>query len=192
MASVRVVDDEPDDWTDDEAFVRAAQADIAAFEPLYARYADSVFRFCLRRLGERAAAEDATARIFERAIAALPRYRAGSFRGWLFTIARNEVATAYRRDRGDLPLILAESLHDSHPGPEPVAIAREEAVWVRGLLARLPEPERQVVELRLAGLNDREIAEALGKSHGAVRTRQYRALLRLRELLGRSKDGGDG
>src|SRR4051812_26148265 len=60
---------------DDEALVAAAQVDRAAFAPLYQRYADPVFRFCYRRLGDRALAEDATSRVFERVLAALSRYR---------------------------------------------------------------------------------------------------------------------
>ncbi len=87
--------------TSDEALVAAAQEDFAAFAALYLRYVDLVYRFCYRRLGERTAAEDATSRIFERTLRALPRYRAGSFRSWLFTIARNTITDLYRSERAD-------------------------------------------------------------------------------------------
>src|SRR4051794_32862570 len=65
---------------DDAALVAAAQVDPTAFAPLYARYLPPVYRYCYRRLETSAAAEDATSEIFVKVLAALPRYRAGSFR----------------------------------------------------------------------------------------------------------------
>jgi hypothetical protein len=70
---------------DDAALVAAARVDPTAFAPLYARYLPPVYRYCYRRLGTSAAAEDATSEVFVKALAALPRFRAGSFRSWLFT-----------------------------------------------------------------------------------------------------------
>lgn len=167
----------------DEALAIAARSNQGALEELYLRYADAVFRFAIRRLGNRADAEDATSRVFERMISALPRYRSGSFRGWLFTIARNEVIDAYRRNRHEAELAEASHVSDSAVGPEALAIRTDEATWILGLLRQLTSDQRAVVELRLANLNDREIADVLGKSHGAVRTIQYRALQRPRELI---------
>lgn len=167
----------------DEALVLAAQVDRAAFAALYTRYVDLVYRFCYRRLGNRAAAEDATSKIFERALAALPRYKAGSFRSWLFTIARNTVLDTYRADKGDQPLAAADSMHDQRPGPEELSLDAADSRWIRDLLAQLNPLQRQIVELRLAGLTDVEIARVLGRTRGSVRTAQHRALQRLRALI---------
>lgn len=87
----------------DSVLVAAAQADRQAFAPLYDRYLDPVYRYCLRRLGSREAAEDATGQVFAKALAALPGYRDRSFRGWLFTIAHNVVGDAFRRPPPDAP-----------------------------------------------------------------------------------------
>jgi RNA polymerase sigma factor (sigma-70 family) len=62
-------------------------------------------------------------------------------------------------------------------------ISNLDATTVWEALAQLSEEHRRIVELRLAGLTDREIAAALGKSHGAIRMSQMRAVRRLRALL---------
>jgi len=183
---------------DDAALVARAQADPRAFAPLYERYVDPVYRYCYRRVGSREAAEDATALVFTKALAALPAYRAGSFAGWLFAIAHNVVADVHRRRRPEGPLAAAGDPPDREPGPEEAAIAADERRSVRALLARLPEDQRRVVELRLAGLTGAEIAAALGRSVAAVKMLQLRAMTRLRAELGvtsgdaskRTEDGG--
>jgi RNA polymerase sigma-70 factor (ECF subfamily) len=167
----------------DDTLVVAAQRDPAAFGALYVRYVDLVYRFCYRRLGNQAAAEDATSRIFERAMNALPRYRAGSFRSWLFTIARNTVTDLHRADRKERRLPETWDVQDRRPGPEQQTIDADQAQWVRGLLSHLTEDQRRVVELRLAGLTDIEIAAVLGRSRGSVRTIQFRAIRKLRALV---------
>jgi RNA polymerase sigma-70 factor (ECF subfamily) len=182
---VASADDPPLDVDHDEApLVARAQRDPAAFAPLYACYLGPVYGYCYTRLGDRAAAEDATSAVFARALAALPRYRAGSFRGWLFTIAHNVVADAFRGRRPEGPLDAAAEVADAAPTPEERAVADDAGRYLRAQFAHLTPDQRQVVELRLAGLNDREIAQALGRSHGAVRMSQLRAVARLRALLG--------
>jgi RNA polymerase sigma-70 factor (ECF subfamily) len=167
----------------DEALVLAAQADRAEFAALYLRYITPIYRFCYRRLGDRARAEDATSAVFERAMNALPRFKTGSFRAWLFTIARNTVTDLHRANRSDQDLDAAWYVADSRPGPEELSVDAADAAWVRDMLTKLSPDQRQVVELRLSGLTDIEIAQVLGKSHGSVRTVQYRALQKLRSLF---------
>ena len=178
----------------DLALVRFAQRDPRAFAPLYGRYLDPVYRYCLRRLGDREAAEDATGQVFARALAALPRYRAdgpGSFRAWLFAIAHNAVVDDRRvaAGRPQSPLAEADAVMARDPGPEEAALAADAGHRLRRLLHALPPDQRRIVELRLAGLTGPEIAVALGKRHGAVKVAQHRAFRRLRDLLD-AEDGG--
>ncbi len=148
---------------DDARLVEMAQADARAFAPLYGRYAEPVYRYCYRKLGHPEIAADATAQVFVQALAALPRYRSpgNSFRAWLFTTAH--VPTA-------------------DPLPEEALLRLDAGVTVRTLLATLPDEQRQILELRLAGLTGGEIATVLGRSPGAVRVAQVRAIARLREM----------
>jgi RNA polymerase sigma-70 factor (ECF subfamily) len=164
--------------------VRLAQHDRAAFALLYRRYAAAVYRYCDRALGDRLAAEEVTQTVFLRALAALPGCRDGrAFRPWLFTIAHHAIADARRARRPLVPLDGALDLVDPADSPEELALAAAERREITALLARLPPQEREIVEFRLAGLRDQEIAQVLGRSAGAVRTAQYRALKHLRALL---------
>lgn len=174
--------------TRDEVLVGRALIDPADFRLLFDRYWDAVYRYCLYRLDHAEDAEDAASHIFLKIYRELPHFSSllGSFRSWLFSITHNEVAN-WRRHRARHPvgsLDLAESVADSAPDPEERAIHSIEMAEVREVLARLSEQSRRVVELRLAGLQDTEIAVVLGTSHAAVRKAQSRAISQLRVAMG--------
>src|SRR5688500_5613432 len=111
---------------DDAALVACAKRDPRAFEPLYRRYFDSVYRYCYRRLGDAEAAADASAQVFAKAIAALPGCREDRFRAWLFSIAHNVLIDAYRARCEDTSLEAAAEVVDAAPTPEELAIAADD------------------------------------------------------------------
>jgi len=172
----------------DDLLVARAKRHSPDFVLLYRRYVEAVYRYCALRLDSREAAEDATSLVFTRAFTGLMSCRDDHFRSWLFAIAHNIVADSYRRQRPLWPLLAAESLPDPTPSPEDTAVDADEHRWLRALLTELAPDQRHVVELRLAGLTDAEIARVLGRSHGAVRSIQFRAVARLRALLGANRD----
>ena len=167
----------------DAALVERARHDPEAFAVLYDAFALPVYGYCLARLGHREAAEDATSLVFAKALAALPAFRGGTFRGWLFTIAHHTVVDELRRRRPSAPLEAALPAPDPAPSPERLALANERRRALAAALARLAPDQRQVVELRLAGLSGAEVARATGRSPGAVAVAQHRAVRRLRALL---------
>jgi RNA polymerase sigma-70 factor, ECF subfamily len=167
--------------------VRAAQADRAAFAVLYRRYLDRVYGYCFYLLGDHHDAEDATERTFLAALAAIDRFtdEGASFRAWLFRIAHNQLANALRgrrRRRTDALDAVAEPAGGEDPAS---AVDRaDDARRVRRALGTLPEDRRQVLVLRFVdGLTAREIGEVLGRSEGAVRVLQHRALRELARIL---------
>ena len=183
----------PHDRESDEAFLVArARRDRRAFEPLDARYFEPIYRYCYRRLGSHDAAEETTSQVFAKALDALPRYeeRGRSFRAWLFAIAHNVIVDGYRARRPPAPLAEAVDIVDATPTPEEHALAAEDRRSLRALLDHLPADQRRVVELRLAGLSGAEIADALGRSVGAVKSTQFRAYARLRRLMGVESERG--
>lgn len=166
------------------AQVERAKLDPVAFAPLYRRYLDPVYRYCYRRLGSREAAEDATSLVFERVLKALPTYRGGSVRAWIFAIAHNVVVDSFRAARPHESLVAANDLVDPAPEPEHVALLADERRLLMAALPHLPIDQRRVVELRLAGLPATEVAVVLGRTLESVRTLQLRAVRRLQILLG--------
>jgi len=177
----------PDPAAGDAVLAAAARVDVQAFAILYERYRDDLLRYAFYCLGEWDEAADATQQVFANAMAGLPRFedRDDSFRPWLFRIAHNEVSTrlSRRSRRPQRPLLDAAEVVDSGPSPEELTIAADDHERLRALLACLPPERRRVCELRFAGLTDKEIARILGKSEGAVRTAQSRAIAQLRDLM---------
>ena len=166
--------------------VAAARRDPAAFAPLYRAYFDPVYRYCLRNLGDPDAAADATQEVFAKALAAIARGPVADFRPWLFTIAHNVIADRGRqraRRPPPLPWLEADDHPDPAPSPEESALAAEARQTVHQFLARLPDDQRAVVELRLADLTAAEAASILGRSVGSVKIAQHRAFRRLRDLM---------
>jgi RNA polymerase sigma-70 factor, ECF subfamily len=172
----------------DLADVRASQADRRAFGTLYRRYLDRVYGYAFYLLGDHHDAEDVTERTFLAALAAIGAFRdeGASFRAWLFRIAHNQAANALRsrgRQSAD-SLDLVE--HPSAPGSDPAAVvgAADEARTLRRALGALSTDRRQVLVLRFVdGLSAREIGAVLGRSEGAVRVLQHRALRELGTAL---------
>ena len=173
------------DARSDGELVERAQADPEAFATLYLRYIDQIYAHCFWRLGNRDAAEDATSQIFTQAFAGLARFdeRRGPFRSWLFTIANHVVVDQYRKSPHAGTLDGATELPATDLSPEDHAIATEMERSLHAALDALTARERQVVELRLAGLTSAEIGKVLGCQAGAVGVAQYRAIRRLRTLL---------
>ena len=173
----------------DLADVRAAQADHAAFATLYRRYLDRVHGYSFYLLGDHHDAEDATERTFVAVLGAIDGYRdeGATFRSWLFRIAHNQLANTLRsRSRQRVESLDGVPEPAASDDPAGMASLADDARRLRAAVASLSEDRRQVVILRFVdGLSAREIGEVLGRSEGAVRVLQHRALRELAALLGR-------
>lgn len=167
--------------------------DNAAFEQLFQRYAQVLFKVARRRLPSDDDARDVVQQTLLQLHRARHDYRSGAaLRPWLFTIALNLVREHQRRlgRRGERPL--DDTDHARLPAPDlqpgEAREARDSAARVRAALASLPEPQRVVIELHLFDdLPYEEIAQIVGASVGAVRVRAHRGYERLREILPRSE-----
>jgi RNA polymerase sigma-70 factor (ECF subfamily) len=170
------------DALDEAELIAGAQRDPRAFLPLYTRYLPAVYGYCYGRLGNRADAEGATSDVFMRALAALPRYRDQAFRSWLFAIAHHVVVDRIREKRPLWPLP-PDDRADPTAGPDEIVLAAQDRSLLSSLLDQLPDDQRHVLALRLSGLRSTEVARMLDCSPTAVRSLQFRAVTRLRELL---------
>lgn len=171
---------------DDAILAVRARHDRAAFGMLYDRYVTAVHAYCFRLLGNRQAAEDATAETFTKALAGLarfdPRSGNGSFRGWLFTIAHHAAMDTLRR-RPAHPLAAGWETADPGPLPEERIVADEAARELHAALATLTDDQRAIMQLRLAGLSAPEVAQVLGRTPQAIKSTQFRAITQLRKRL---------
>lgn len=189
MAALRDNDPPDSDGNDlstlsDEALVRLAQAKPARFGALYERYAAEITRFYLARVhGNEALAQDLTSQVFTRAYTALPHYTEGSFRGWLYQIARNILIDSFRRQRPTTALDGIASIGANETPLDERVIAEEARIQLHEALAQLGEPQRSILRLRLQGLTGPDIAARLGMSHEAMKSAQYRAMAKLRIAL---------
>ena len=167
---------------DDRALVEAAKADPARFAELYDRHVGRVYAYVSRRTGDRATAEDVTADVFEHALTHLRQFewRGTPFIAWLYRIAANAIADRWRKESR------AVTERGAQPPGDREADDIERRVVLSQLVDRLPDAQRQVVRLRFGEERSiREIADALGRSEGAVKQLQLRALEQLRKEMSR-------
>lgn len=168
--------------------MQAIGGDKTAFAQLYDLHHDRVYRHVLYRVPTSEDAEDLTQLVFLQAWRAVGRYRiTGSpFIAWLFTIAHNLTMSFYRRNRATGPLEgdPKEDRVDSDPERRTETAFDQERV--RAAIRQLRPEHQQVITLRfLENLAHRDIALSIGKTEGAVRVIQHRALAELRRVLER-------
>ena len=170
---------------------RAVQRDPDAFAGLYDRYVDDIYRYLIFRVRNTADAEDITEQVFLRAWQAIGSYRqlGRPFSAWLYSIARNLVIDHFRAARPDTELP-ADALAPAGFAEPPVVLEQTLALdRFRSALRELTADQQQVIILRfIEGLDYDEVAASLGKSAGAVRVIQHRALAKLRQLVHEEAD----
>jgi RNA polymerase sigma-70 factor, ECF subfamily len=176
--------------SDEDWLPRAQQFELQALAEIYDCYSPGLYRYALRLLGSRDAAEECIAETFSRFLLAL---RAGkgpkqNLQAYLYRIAHNWVTDHYRRMPPTLPLV-SRSQPDEAPSPDQILLQRAEKERVRHALACLTPDQRQVVVLKfLEEWTNEEVALALGKPVGAVKSLQHRAIAALQRMLSSEED----
>lgn len=168
---------------EERLLVEAAQSDPARFDALYEMHFERVYGFIAGRVHDRATAEDLTSEVFYKALANLKDYewRGVPFVAWLLRIAANAVIDRSQRAFREHPM----SNDPPDPGVNPDMRAIEHRARLFQFVKRLPEMQRRVVQERFVDQRSiREIAERVGKSEGAIKQLQLRALERLRAQMG--------
>jgi RNA polymerase sigma-70 factor (ECF subfamily) len=168
--------------TEERRLVEAAQTDPAKFGELYEIHFEKVYAFIAKRVRDRDTAEDLTSDVFHKALANLRKFewRGAPFAAWLIKIAANAIADQSKR-------AARETRHPEEPpesAVEPDMDAIEHQALVFRLVDRLPADQRRVIFERFAEQRSiREIAAQWGRSEGAVKQLQFRALQNLRNQM---------
>ncbi len=170
-----------------EWLIRAQNGDDEAFTELVTTYQNPVYNLCYRMLGDAQEAEDAAQETFWRAYQAIRRYdRSRPFATWLLSIAAHYCIDQQRKRR--LPTLeiddwMEEVLPDLTPDPERSVSKAQEHEMLRRMLKGMNPQDRAALILRYwYEFSEEEIARSLQISISAVKSRLYRARLRMAEL----------
>ena len=164
---------------DERTQVDAAQRDPSRFVDLYEQNFYRVYAYIVRRAGGRHQAEDLTADVFREALAGIGKFewRGVPFAAWLVGIASRVVADYWKRSGRET----------GNPAREPEAVVPaeiERSTMLFQLVDRLPEAQFRVIHMRFVEQKSiREIAQELGRSEGAVKQLQLRAIESLRAQM---------
>lgn len=179
---------EPDEIDGEAGLVAAAKVNPMAFEPLYQRYKERIYRYLFLRVRREEDAADLTQQVFLKALSALPSYRERGvpFAAWLFRIAHHTASDTYRRKKSavswerlaDDEQVIVETDLESH------ILQQERLAHLRHLLDQLDPSKRELLALRFsAGLSAAEIALVVGKSQAAVKKQLTRTIQGLKEHM---------
>ena len=171
--------------------VRLAQEGSAhAFALLYDRYVDAIFAYVYHRVGHRQTAEDLVGDVFLRALRRIStfRWQGVDFGAWLMTIARNRVHDHFKSARFRLEATVEEvfdaPVHDAADNPEQAVLSADLTSQVHDAIRQLKGEQAEVLYLRfIQHLNVAETAAVMGKTDGAIKALQYRALKSLAKLM---------
>lgn len=171
---------------DERLLIQAAQSDPSRFAELYESNFNRVYAFVARRVKDREEAQDLTAEVFHQALKNLGRFqwRGVPFAAWLLRIAANALVDRWQRLGREVPADSAELEIESGAAG---AIEVERRAMLFQLVDRLPPDQKLVIARRFVDQKSiRDIAVELGRSEGAVKQLQFRALETLREKMRKS------
>jgi RNA polymerase sigma-70 factor (ECF subfamily) len=172
--------------TDEELVEAIAAADEEALGELYDRFGKVAYGLAYRILQDAALAEDAVQEAFLQIWRGAGSYRPERAKAstWLLTFVHRRAVDLVRREQARRTEPVVGEAQGSDPGADEAAVARSRREIVQDALRRLPDEQRQPIELAYyAGLTQTELAERLGQPLGTIKSRMFAGLQRLRVLL---------
>ena len=168
---------------------RAQNGERLALEELYLLHFDRIYSYLHMSVGSRHDAEDLTTQTFVKMLEAIGRFqwRAVPFSAWLFRIAHNLAMDHFRANRRWQPEEeVPESVRGEESSAEEQALASLGQTSMLTLIERLSPEQRQVLTLKFVfRFSNGEAAAILGKTEGAVKSLQHRALASLQKHISR-------
>ena len=164
------------------------------FAELYDQYFPKVFAYVYGRVQHKEASLDIVSDVFEKAFVKKQSLRSPeAFGSWLFTIARNEVASHWRKEKPAAKAMQEAAwnneLNHQPPSPEDTLLHHERLHHLSSLLRELPPREQEIISLKFdAELTNREISNILNTSEVNVRVTIFRALRKLRARMEKQQE----
>jgi RNA polymerase sigma-70 factor (ECF subfamily) len=156
--------------------------DPQALAQAHDTYYPAIFRYIAFRVGDHATAEDLTSEVFTRLLHAVSERSApkNTLRGWLYRVAANVVADHHRANYRVKQVELDDKIKSNAVGPAEVAAGKQLLAELSEALADLTEDQQNVISLRFGyEMAIKEVAQVMGKSEGAVKQLQARAVAAL-------------
>ena len=179
--------DDSDDVLAEWDIVRRAQEyDEPAVEALYQKYYPKIYNYAFLQMGDAQASEDLASDVMLKMIESMHKYtfRGLPFGAWVFRIARNRLIDLHRRRRRRGEVDLSGTLSSALASPQVLAERALERGQIQVALKHLTDEQRQVIVLKfIQGFDNRSIGKIMGRSEGAIKSLQHRALGALRRLL---------
>lgn len=169
-----------------ELIRRAKECDPSAFARIFEYYYQDVYNYIYHKVVNVHLAEDLTSDVFLKVLESIDSF---SFRGiplaiWLLRIARNLMVDHFRGQPKTADLPLKEDLLPTEVGPSDVFETKLTRQQLVRAFSDLTEEQQDVIILKFVdGLNNTEVAQVLGKSEGAIKSLQHRALVSLNRVL---------
>lgn len=163
----------------DKLAKKIAQRDKRAFELLYDQTKGVVFAVCLGVVKNRALAEEIMQETFVTVWTRSAEFRGFGYKTWVLKIAKNKALNALRKNKRETPVDFAENEYLGG-GYE---IDSDTGIVLKQALERLSADERQIVLMRNAGMQAKEIAKVLEMPRGTVSWKYTEALKKLKALL---------
>ncbi len=165
--------------------VLRARDDPEVFGQLYELYVNQIYSYVYYRTGNHHDAEDLTAKTFYQALRHIGHYqdRGLPFTAWLYRIAHNLVAN-WHRDRSRRQIIALDeiALISQRPGPETRMESQDDQRMLMHLIRHLSEERQHLLILKFVEqMSNREIADIMGRTEGAIKSLYHRTLLALRD-----------
>jgi len=169
-----------------ELVQRAQALEESALADLYSTYYPRIYNYAFLQLGDIQAAEDLTSEVMLKVLESIRKYRfkGTPFSAWVFRIARNRLIDLHRRRKRRGEVDLTEPLAAMQISPEVLAERALDRGQLHLALKYLTDEQRQVIVLKfIEGLDNGSTARILGRSEGAVKSLQHRALNSLRRIM---------
>jgi RNA polymerase sigma-70 factor (ECF subfamily) len=168
------------------------QLDNEALTEVHNLYYPAIFRYIAFRVGSHENAEDLTSEVFIRLLNAVNERSAPSrtLRGWLYGVASRIVADFHRQRFREERLKMETQENNELSDPATAVSQKQTLKELSTALNELTKEQQEVIALRFgSGMPIRQVAEAIGKSEGAVKQLQARAVAKLSDLMTPGRSG---
>lgn len=168
--------------SDEQIMLNVSEGDLDQLRHLFDRYHLRIYNFFQKMVRNQAVSEDLTQDVFAKVIRYRSSYKQGNFASWIFTIARNIFSTHYQKQKKERSHMINDDTLDS--GEILLTESNEEELnHLQKALLKLSTTDRELIVMhRFQEIKYERIAEIVGSTEGAVKTKVHRAIKKLKEV----------